>query len=252
MRASFESIVIFSDGACTGNPGPGGWGTIVAHPQGHVRELGGHEPHTTNNRMELTGSLRGLASVESPAQSPIEIFTDSTYVIRGITQWIRGWRKRGWKNAEGNDVANRDLWEALELQVSRLEPARIQWSYVRGHTGIPGNERCDEIAVAFANGESSRLYEGPLLGYGVPLYDLPDEPELPPVRTGETSKKKEPAYSYLSVLGGRVVRHRTWKECENRVKGQPNVRFKKASSAQNEREILKGWGFDPDTTHIQE
>lgn len=251
MPPSFDSIKIFSDGACTGNPGPGGWGTVVVRPDGHVRELGGRDLQTTNNRMELTGSIRGLAAIESPPPAPIEMFTDSTYVIRGITEWIWGWRQRGWKNAAGHDVANRDLWEELSRQVARMHPGEIEWRYVRGHAGIPGNERCDEIAVAFANGKRVDLYDGPLIGYEVPIYDLPGNLDLPPVKAA-SSRKKEPAYSYLSLVGGKVIRHKAWAACERRVKGQSQAKFKKALSARDERDILKGWGLDPDKTVIHE
>ena len=248
---SFDSIKIFSDGACTGNPGPGGWGTVVVRPDGHVRELGGRDPQTTNNRMELTGSIRGLAAVESPPPAPIEMFTDSTYVIRGITEWIWGWRQRGWKNAAGQDVLNRDLWEELSRQVARLHPAKLEWRYVRGHSGIPGNERCDEIAVGFATGKRVDLYDGPLIGYEVAIHDLPDDLALPRAKSG-SSKKKETPYSYLSLVGGKVIRHKAWAACERRVRGQSQARFKKAMSAQDERAILKGWGLDPDKTVIHE
>lgn len=252
MKISFDSILLFSDGACKGNPGPGGWGSIVVLPEGHVRELGGFDPQTTNNRMELTGAIRALAELEAPASAPVEVFTDSTYVIRGITEWIWGWRRRGWKNAEGLDVANRDLWEELSRQVVRTGPAGIQWRYVRGHRGVPGNERCDEIAVAFAGRGPVELYDGPLHGYGIPIYDLPDEPAAPPARKKATPSRSEPAYSYLSFHGGKVIRHRTWAECERRVKGQSQAKFRKARSAQDELEILKSWGIDPARTVIGE
>src|SRR5215467_7564002 len=108
---NFDRTVAFTDGAASGNPGPGGWAAIVLSPDGRVRELGGGDPHTTNNRMELTGAIRALALVE--AAHPIAIYTDSTYVIRGIREWIWNWKRRGWKTAEGADVLNRDLWEAL-------------------------------------------------------------------------------------------------------------------------------------------
>ena len=250
MKVSFDSIMLFSDGACTGNPGPGGWGSIVVRPEGHVLELGGFDPQTTNNRMELTGSIRALGALETPARAPVEMFTDSTYVIRGITEWIWGWRRRGWKNAAGLDVANRDLWEELSRQVTRVGAAGIQWRYVRGHMGIPGNERCDEIAVAFANRRPIELYDGPLLGYGIPVHDLPDDVSLPSARKDAGSARSAPAYSYLSLHGGRVIRHRTWAECERRVKGLSQAKFKKAKSAQDEREILKSWGLDPARTEI--
>lgn len=244
---NFESILIFTDGACTGNPGPGGWGAILVSPKGQILELGGKDPETTNNRMEIQGAIEALAALKTPTTESIILYTDSTYVIRGITQWIWAWRSRGWKNAEGKDVSNRDLWEALAKQVQRLKPAKIEWKYVRGHTGVPGNERCDEIAVGFANGKWVDLYKGPLLQYSVAIHDLPEDQPLPEMRPSE---KKAPAYSYLSYHGGVVMRHTTWEQCERRVKGQSQAKFKKAKSEQDEREILKSWGLNPESTVI--
>ena len=134
--------VVFADGSSSGNPGPGGWGVVIATPEGQVRELGGGDPETTNNKMELTATIRALEALRG-VEGPISVYTDSTYVIRGITQWIWGWRKKGWKTAEGNDVSNQDLWKKLMAQVVGK---KINWKYVRGHTGVPGNERVDEIA----------------------------------------------------------------------------------------------------------
>ncbi len=246
---NFDAILIFTDGACTGNPGPGGWAAIIASPQGTVRELGGAEPETTNNRMEMKAAIKALAALKSPTSSTVILYTDSTYVIRGITQWIWGWRSRGWKNAEGKDVSNRDLWEELSRQVQRLKPSTIEWKYVRGHTGVPGNERCDEIAVGFANGRWVDLFYGSLLKYSVAIHDLPADQDLPEIRPSE---KKTPAYSYLSLHGGVVMRHATWDQCERRVKGQSGAKFKKAKSEQDEIEILRSWGLNPETTLILE
>lgn len=249
MSADLNSLIIFTDGACTGNPGPGGWASILAFPEGRVVELGGGNPETTNNRMEIVGALRALASLEEAPTPIIYLYTDSTYVIRGITQWIFGWKNRGWRNAEGKEVSNRDLWEELLRQVNRLKPAKIEWKYSRGHSGIPGNERCDQIAVAFANGKKIKLYDGPLIKYPVAIHDLPEDEPLPEMKSHE---KKPPAHSYLSYYGGTVMRHPTWAECERRVKGQSGAKFKKAMSAQDEGEILRGWGLDPKTTAIKE
>jgi ribonuclease HI len=245
---SFDSIIVFTDGACTGNPGPGGWAAIMALPGGAVKELGGKSPETTNNRMELLGAIKGLAAIDTPAKDII-MYTDSTYVIRGITQWIWAWRKNSWRGSSGKEVSNRDLWEELSRQVTRLKPAKIDWKYVRGHTGVPGNERCDEIAVCYSKGKRIDLYSGPLLKYPVAIYDLPEDQPLPEMRTIEA---KPAAYSYLSLHGGIIMRHETWAECERRVKGQSQAKFKKAKSEQDEREILKSWGFDPDKAVIQE
>ena len=243
---NFERTVAFTDGAASGNPGPGGWAAIVLGPDGQVTELGGGDPHTTNNRMELTGAIRALAHVE-PARGPIAIYTDSTYVIRGIREWIWNWKRRGWKTAEGADVLNRDLWEALLAEVTRHGKDRVEWHYVRGHVGTPGNERCDEIAVAFSRARDVQLYSGPLIGYPLPLLDLPDDTTLPARKSngGGATRTKTAAYSYLSLLDGMPMRHATWADCERRVKGQSGARFKKAASASNEVEILREWRVDP-------
>ena len=237
-----DTIVIFCDGACSGNPGPGGWGSIVATPDGYVKELGGKIAPTTNNRMELTAVIEALIKVKSLSNMVI-LCTDSTYVIRGITQWVFGWRKKSWKTAEGKDVANKDLWEELSELVAARGKGNIDWKYVRGHIGIAGNERCDEIAVSYSKGDHVYLYSGPLLKYEVAIYDIPENTELPEMK--DKSEPKAKAYSYLSLLGGVPMRHETWPECERRVKGQSGAKFKKAMSPGDETEILKSWGVAP-------
>lgn len=267
MTAAQNSVLIFTDGACSGNPGPGGWGSIVAFPDGTVHELGGSAPGTTNNRMEMAATIHALALLEPALELPITLYTDSTYVIKGITQWIFGWRSRGWKSADGKDVANRDLWEELLRQVMRLKPVTIDWKYVRGHSGFPGNERCDEIAVSYSKGKPEKLYVGSRDGYFVDLTHLPSEQALPEQKSsnsktsGANSSYSKPssanssaartsassaaaATTYLSYQNGVVTRYATWAECERQVKGRSNVKFKKAKSAQEEREIVTSWGLD--------
>jgi ribonuclease HI len=246
----FNHTIIFTDGACTGNPGPGGWAAIVVTPDGQVRELGGGQDATTNNRMELMGTIKALQSFKGESPNPIHVFTDSTYVIRGITQWIWAWRSRGWKNAEGGDVSNQDLWEDLLRETMRLKDAGIEWKYVRGHTGVPGNERCDEIAVDYAKGRWVDLYKGSILQYPIAIHDIPEDTGLPEMKPKQAAKA--PAYSYLSYQGGAVRRHKTWAECERRVKGQSGAKFKKASSAADEAQILRSWGLDPAKTSVQD
>lgn len=232
--------MVFCDGACSGNPGKGGWGAIVATPDGHVRELGAGANPTTNNAMELSGALRALEHVGERPEA-VDVYTDSVYVIRGITQWVWGWRQRGWKTAEGNDVANRELWQMLSGAVARRgKIAPVHWHFVRGHAGIPGNERCDEIAVAYTKGRRPDLYDGPLLKYGVAIHDVPDDTGLPEMKPKE---EKKAAYSYVSVVDGQPRRHVTWKDCEAHVKGRSGAKFKKAASADDEAAILAGWGF---------
>ena len=237
-------LILFTDGAAKGNPGPGGWGAIVVTPDLHVTELGGGSPHTTNNKMELGGAIAALRYVADRPEA-VAIYTDSTYLIQGITQWVWGWRKRGWKTAAGSDVLNRDLWEELSALTGARARGSVAWRWVRGHVGTPGNERCDEIAVAFAEQRPPDLYDGPLTGYGRPILDVPTETALPE-RRAPSSAPKAAAYSYLSVVGGVPMRHSTWADCERRVKGQPGARFKKSASAADESAILRGWGIDPE------
>jgi ribonuclease HI len=235
-----ESYVIYTDGACSGNPGPGGWAAVILSPTLEVRELGGPAAATTNNRMEMMGVLRGLEAVTETPQK-IQVFTDSVYVIRGITQWVFGWQRRGWKTAEGADVVNRDLWQLLMAVVTRCGRERIQWHFIRGHKGVAGNERCDQIAVAFSKGPPPRLYRGPLSGYGYDIDMLPEPEALPDFKDRNAAPKK--AYSYLSVVDGVLERHTTWPECETRVKGRSGARFKKAMTAEDEARIKAEWGF---------
>jgi ribonuclease HI len=239
-------IVIFADGAAKGNPGPGGWGVIVVTPGGEVMELAGRVPRTTNNRMELTAVIEGLGGVRT-VPGPVAVYTDSTYVIRGIREWIHAWRRRGWKTAGGTDVVNRDLWEGLAaLVAARSAPGEVEWHFVRGHSGIPGNERVDEIAEGNAGGRPPALYRGPLLRYPVSVMDVPEDTRTPRrgPRGAAGAGKKTPAHSYLSLVDGQLARHATWAECERRVKGRSGARFKKATSAADEAAILRAWGVE--------
>jgi len=244
--ADARATVVFCDGAAKGNPGPGGWGVVIATADGQVVELGGSVPHTTNNRMELTAAIRALSRIaDVPAR--VEVYTDSTYVIKGISEWIWAWRRRGWKTAEGNDVMNRELWQELDALVSARGKGGTAWHYVRGHAGIPGNERVDEIADGLARGAEITLYDGPLDSYPLPIFDLPADTSAPARRTTAERGKKTAAHSYLSLVDGTAMRHTTWADCERRVKGRSGARFKKAVSADDERTILRGWHVDPDS-----
>ncbi len=140
------------DGACSGNPGPGGWGALIRFGDGRVQELGGAEAATTNNRMELTAALALLQELRQlPRAEGLVIRTDSKYLIDGLQSWIHGWKKRGWRTASGSAVLNRDLWE--QLDAARL--ADVGFAHVRGHSGDPDNERCDAIAVAYSRGQAA-------------------------------------------------------------------------------------------------
>jgi len=142
--AELPEVEIFTDGACKGNPGPGGWGAIL-RSNGKERELSGGESPTTNNRMELMAAIEALNALKRPCR--VQLTTDSNYVRDGITKWIHGWRRNGWKTADRKPVKNAELWQAL-LEAS--EPHRIEWHWVRGHAGHPENERADQLACAEA------------------------------------------------------------------------------------------------------
>ena len=135
-----HKIIAYTDGACSGNPGPGGWGVWLRAGQ-HEKELCGGEKHTTNQRMELQAAIEALKALKNP--STITIVTDSKYVLNGITDWIHGWKKKGWKNSKKEPVANRELWEALDVLNQKHD---VDWQWVKGHSGDEGNDKADELA----------------------------------------------------------------------------------------------------------
>lgn len=138
--SSPKSVELFTDGACSGNPGPGGWGALLRY-KSTEKELSGAEPDTTNNRMELMAAIEGLKAVKSTCS--VTLYTDSKYVLQGVTEWMDGWKSRGWKTADKKPVKNQDLWMALDEQVNRHH---ITWQWVKGHNGHIENERVDELA----------------------------------------------------------------------------------------------------------
>lgn len=142
MNEQTDSIEIFTDGACSGNPGPGGWGALLRF-KGTEKELCGGEAGTTNNRMEMLAAIMALEALKRP--SLVDLHTDSTYLRDGITKWIHGWKRNGWKTAAKKPVKNVDLWQRLE---QALGPHEVRWHWVKGHAGHPENERADELARA--------------------------------------------------------------------------------------------------------
>jgi ribonuclease HI len=145
---------IYTDGACTGNPGPGGWGVVVYFDDNSVHEIGNASSQTTNNRMEMEAAIAALKFFQTSGQTePITLYTDSEYLINCVTKWVKGWKRKGWKKADGNPVQNQDLLETLD----ELNNTKVRWQHVRGHAGNVGNERCDAIARAFATGKTPTL-----------------------------------------------------------------------------------------------
>lgn len=137
-------IHVYTDGGCTGNPGPGGWAAVIKDND-NLQEISGGEPATTNNRMELTAAIKALEALKKQGIcTGITIHTDSEYVKNGITAWINNWKRNGWKTAAKKEVKNRDLWEALDMAVSDMS---LTWQWVKGHSGVPLNERCDQLVA---------------------------------------------------------------------------------------------------------
>jgi ribonuclease HI len=149
-NAARKKIQLITDGACIGNPGPGGWACILRYKE-KKKECYGSEQHTTNNRMELTAAVRGLEALKEPCD--VEIVTDSQYVKNGITQWIHGWKRNGWRTKDKKPVQNQDLWEELDAQVQRHTTT---WEWTKGHANHEDNNRCDELAAAAARDQTSK------------------------------------------------------------------------------------------------
>ena len=231
-----SNILIFCDGASKGNPGPGGWGALVATSE-RVEELGGFEKNTTNNRMELRAALEALQKACTLGNGDVVVYTDSSYVINGITKWVAGWQRNGWKTKEKKPVLNQDLWEPL-LQAAESFDTTIEWQYVGGHVGVAGNERVDVIASDFATGVKVSLYSGTRSAYTIEIANLGHDEGLQRDKSALKERSKAKAYSYVSKVDGKVMTHKTWAECEARVRGKI-ARYKKALSAEDEAALIQ-------------
>lgn len=227
-------IEIYGDGSAIGNPGPGGWGAVLlVSKEGKektIEELGGFETHTTNNRMELTATIEALKQVRDAL--PVTIKTDSQYVINGATKWVFGWEKNGWQTSQKTPVINKDLWQEL---VAVMRKHKVTWEHVRGHMGVELNERVDVIANGYARKEHVTLYTGNEDEYAEFLRGMPK-----PRKVASSSSKKGKAYSYVSVVNGDVKTHKTWAECEARVKGK-KAKYKKTFSKDDETALIREW-----------
>ncbi len=229
-------ITIFTDGASRGNPGPGGWAYIFSDGK-HAVEKGGHVEHTTNNRMEMMGALEALKYVEKTKdQSFVTVHTDSAYLINGVTKWLAGWERNNWQTKTKEPVKNEDLWRDLADVVSDKD---IKWVRVSGHAGVPGNERVDEIATAYADGGTPELFSGSQADYKIDTTIIRSSPSD---KKNKKSRQGE-AYSYVSSVDGKIQIHKTWKECEARVKGVSKTRFKKSLSKEDEQNIVKDFNI---------
>lgn len=159
------SLRVYTDGACSGNPGPGGWAAVIVEKDLIRWEIGGSQAHTTNNRMEILAAIEALKILRDWPISSVQILTDSKYLLGGAESWMKNWKQKGWKTAQGSSVLNRDLWETLDGLIHFFS-GRLSWKYIPGHSGLFGNTRADEIAVAFSKGEPIQLLSSPEI-YGL-------------------------------------------------------------------------------------
>jgi ribonuclease HI len=241
-----DGPVAYTDGACLGNPGPGGWGVRILYADGTVREFGGAATATTNNCMELQGAIEALQAIGPCPQATI--VTDSRYVIDGLTRWIHNWRRRGWTTTSNTPVKNRRLWITLD----RLNHPGIRWRHVRGHTGDPNNERVDDIARAFAKGATPDLFCGKAGLSSDPLV-------VPPLGTSRHTPASQPSTArdgsgtsfhtvrYVSIVQGAVRLDNNWESCAARVRGVSGARYKKVRSAEELAAFCAKHGVEPPT-----
>lgn len=233
----------YTDGACLGNPGPGGWGVRILYADGTVRELGGSAASTTNNRMELQAAIAALQATRTSLQ--LAIFTDSRYVIDGLTKWLNAWRRRGWLTATRTPVKNRDLWMTLE----GLSHAGVRWQHVYGHRGDPNNERVDQIARACAAGACPALFYGQAgapddpVAPAVPTYPAPPTPAMPAPPHGSTPVPGP--VRYVSVVHGSAAIDTSWAACAARVRGVSGARYRKVRTPEELAAFCTAHGVEP-------
>ncbi len=235
-----KPITIYTDGSSRGNPGPGGYGFICIYPNDademRIDERGGREDLTTNNRMELKAVIEGLKFFDDyyakGTVTKYEVRLDSAYVLNGATKWLHGWKAKNWISSTKEEVKNIDLWQEMD---SVLKGKEIKWTLLKGHSEIFGNERCDEIATAYADGKKPDLYSGFLAEY--PNKDVVLNIKVG-VPTKKSSKNKSPAFSYVSMVQGKINIDQTWDECKKRVHGKKAL-FKKSISKVDEEEIVR-------------
>ena len=237
------SITIYTDGSSRGNPGPGGYGAVLlfthstVYNDQKVVELGGREDQTTNNRMELRAAVEALAYVEDRKISgAVEIYTDSAYVLHGITGWVFGWEKNGWKTSNGDPVLNQELWKSLSSLAFRIKARQgLVWTKVKGHSGVFLNERADILATKFADAERPLLFTGSFTEYEKLFRAVEFSQKTNP------TKKSGKAYSYVSCINGQIFVDTTWAACEKRVKGTRAPKYKKVFSEEEQNELIKLW-----------
>lgn len=216
-------ITIFTDGACVPNPGPGGWGAIIQFND-QIREIGGFQADTTNNQMEILAAIKGLEVATLLCGSSIRVCSDSKYLIDNLPH-VKAWRSRGWiTKGQKTPVKNRELWESLDQTVESIR-SPIEWVFVPGHCGIPGNERADVISEAFASGKKSAMYNGPIGGYGFDLSIL--EPQF---------ERSRPNFKHQRFVVGKQNLNQGHQQMNLLVTDSVSTSLPKPSVTENERE----------------
>jgi len=231
-----KSYILISDGACSKNPGPGGWGMILVTPEDQVLEFGGHESESTNNRMELMGLYRGMQEIyklekKKKTADLIHVISDSKYVLDGASKYVANWARSAWRTSTGTEVKNQDLWEKILKGFTELKKLKMRFDYelVKGHSGHDANERCDQIAVAYSKNEEVELFQGPLSDY--------------PVKVGKNLVGEAFQMVYLSYIDGVLSKHLTWAECQKATQGRSGAKYKKVTNTKEMQDTLKLWGL---------
>lgn len=233
MLYAMNTVTIYTDGASRGNPGPGGWAAIII-AEDTAHELSGYSERATNNQMELQAVIEGLSfTQEHHPDSLIVLHSDSTYVLNGLSQWLDGWVRNNWITSTKKPVENKDLWQQLLLLRDSLK-GKIKLEKVKGHSGHVYNDRCDELAVQYALKKNPERFEGSLKAYENFLKEFPPSSEKKP-----SSGQK--AYSYVSLVENTVYVDATWQECEKRVKGKANAKYKKVYSKAEETSLIQDY-----------
>ncbi|MDB5255067.1 MAG: RNase [Candidatus Nomurabacteria bacterium] len=241
---SKKELIIYTDGASRGNPGPGGWAAVVLAGD-YALEIAGNKTPATNNQMELAAVEAVLADSGALAwDGSVVLYSDSMYVINGLTKWAKGWERNGWITSTKTPVENKAQWQNL-LVLMKEYGKRISIEKVKGHAGDLYNERCDELAVDAALGKNPVLFSGTVAEYKTFL----DENGYSEIGTGKmstspkkaSSSKGEAAYSYVSMVDGVVHADKTWAECEKRVKGKKGAKYKKVFSKAEETDLMQDY-----------
>ncbi len=241
-KSGSDELIIYTDGASRGNPGKGGYAAIIVAGE-MVMEIADRKAHATNNQMELAAVEAVLS--DSGALSwdgPVTLYSDSMYVINGITKWVHGWQRNGWITSTKTPVENKSQWEHL-LKLTKEYGKRLSIEKVKGHAGDLYNERCDDLAVKAALGTDQKLFSGSLKDYRTFLQEEGfDETTMKAkATTTKKSSSDKPVYSYVSLVNGIVNADKTWAACEKRVKGVKGAKYKKVFSKEEETELMQDW-----------